>query len=183
MSETNSSSITEPTIKNGYAKQIGTIGAFFFIFGFITWVNGTLIPYLKIACELEDWQAYLVAFAFYISYTVMAIPSSKLLEKTGMIQGMRIGLIIMACGCLLFIPAALMRYYPLFLWGLFVVGAGTTLLQTAVNPYITLLGPSEKAAQRISIMGICNKMAGVCAPLILGAIILNNAGDLIKELA
>jgi FHS family L-fucose permease-like MFS transporter len=182
MSATNST-LTLPIVKNGYAKQIGTIGAFFFIFGFITWVNGTLIPYLKIACELEEWQAYLVTFAFYISYTIMAIPSSKLLERTGMVKGMRIGLVIMACGCLFFIPAALIRYYPLFLLGLFIVGAGTTLLQTAVNPYITLLGPAEKAAQRISIMGICNKLAGVIAPLILGAIILSNAGDLIKALA
>jgi len=181
MAET--STIPTTNIKNAYAKQIGTIGAFFFIFGFITWVNGTLIPYLRIACELEEWQAYLVTFAFYISYTAMAMPSSALLARTGMIKGMRIGLVIMALGCLLFIPAALIRYYPLFLLGLFVVGAGTTLLQTAVNPYITLLGPSEKAAQRMSIMGICNKLAGVVAPLILGAIILSNSGDLIKELA
>lgn len=175
--------IPQPTAKPGYVKQIGIIGAFFFIFGFITWVNGTLIPYLRIACELEEWQAYLVTFAFYISYTVMAIPSSNVLQRTGMIKGMRIGLAIMALGCLIFIPAALMRYYPLFLLGLFVVGGGMTLLQTAVNPYITLLGPSEKAAQRISIMGICNKLAGVLAPLILGAIILSNSADLIKELA
>lgn len=163
-------------------KQIVTIGAFFFIFGFITWVNGTLIPYLRIACELEEWQAYLVTFAFYISYTVMALPSSTLLQRTGMVKGMRIGLIIMAIGCAIFIPAALIRYYPLFLLGLFVVGTGTTLLQTAVNPYITLLGPREKAAQRISIMGICNKFAGVMAPIILGAIILKNSEGLIKEL-
>jgi FHS family L-fucose permease-like MFS transporter len=112
----------------------------------------------------------------------MAIPSSKLLEHTGMIKGMRIGLMIMALGCALFIPAAMMRYYPLFLLGLFVVGTGTTLLQTAVNPYITLLGPPEKAAQRISMMGICNKFAGVMAPLILGAIILHNSDGLIAEL-
>jgi FHS family L-fucose permease-like MFS transporter len=172
----------EVSVNKGLNKQIITIGAFFFIFGFITWVNGTLIPYLRIACELEEWQAYLVTFAFYISYTVMAIPSSKLLEYTGMVKGMRAGLIIMAFGCALFIPAALMRYYPLFLLGLFVVGTGTTLLQTAVNPYITLLGPPEKAAQRISMMGICNKFAGVLAPLILGAIILNNSDGLIREL-
>jgi FHS family L-fucose permease-like MFS transporter len=169
-------------VKNALTRQIITIGAFFFIFGFITWVNGTLIPYLRIACELEEWQAYLVTFAFYISYTVMAIPSSKILERTGMVKGMRVGLVIMAIGCALFIPAALMRYYPLFLLGLFVVGTGTTLLQTAVNPYITLLGPPEKAAQRISIMGICNKFAGVMAPLILGAIILKNSDGLIAEL-
>lgn len=169
-------------VKKDVSRQIITIGAFFFIFGFITWVNGTLIPYLRIACELEEWQAYLVTFAFYISYTVMAIPSSKLLQYTGMVKGMRAGLIIMALGCALFIPAAMIRYYPLFLLGLFVVGTGTTLLQTAVNPYITLLGPPEKAAQRISIMGICNKFAGVLAPLILGAIILKDSDGLIKEL-
>ncbi|MDB5011007.1 MAG: glucose/galactose transporter [Mucilaginibacter sp.] len=166
----------------GYRKQIITIGAFFFIFGFITWINGTLIPYLRIACELEEWQAYLVTFAFYISYTVMAIPSGRILQRTGIIKGMRIGLIIMAVGCILFIPAALIRYYPLFLLGLFIVGTGTTLLQTAVNPYITLLGAPEKAAQRISIMGICNKFAGVLAPIILGAIILKNSDGLIKRL-
>lgn len=173
---------SHPPVKNALTRQIITIGAFFFIFGFITWVNGTLIPYLRIACELEEWQAYLVTFAFYISYTLMAIPSSKILERTGMVKGMRVGLLIMAIGCALFIPAALMRYYPLFLLGLFVVGTGTTLLQTAVNPYITLLGPPEKAAQRISIMGICNKFAGVMAPLILGAIILKNSDGLIAEL-
>jgi len=174
---------TTTQVKNGYTKQIVTIGFFFFLFGFITWVNGTLIPYLRIACQLEEWQAYLVTFAFYISYTAMALPSSTILAKTGMVKGMRIGLIVMALGCLLFIPAALLRYYPMFLLGLFVVGGGTTLLQTAVNPYITLLGPSQNAAQRISIMGICNKLAGVIAPLILGAIILSNGNNLMKELA
>jgi glucose/galactose transporter len=166
-----------------YIKQIIILGAFFFMFGFITWINGTLIPYLRIACELEEWQAYFVTFAFYISYTFMALPSSRILQYTGIIKGMQTGLLIMAAGCLLFIPAALMRYYPLFLAGLFVVGAGTTLLQTAVNPYITKLGPAASAAQRISIMGICNKFAGILAPLILGAIILNNSDGLIAELA
>lgn len=169
--------------KSGKTGQIITVGGFFFIFGFITWVNGTLIPYLRIACQLEEWQAYLVTFAFYISYTAMAFPSSRLLQYTGMIKGMRIGLVVMALGCLLFIPAAYKRSYLLFLSGLFVTGAGTTLLQTAVNPYITLLGPANKAAQRMSIMGICNKGAGILAPLILGAIILKNSGGLIQELA
>lgn len=171
-----------PSKEKNYTAQIATIGGFFFIFGFLTWVNGTLIPYLKIACELEEWQAYLVVFAFYISYTVMALPSGKFLERTGMVSGMRIGLLIMAFGCVLFIPAALTRMFPLFLLGLFIVGAGLTLLQTAVNPYITLLGPPERAAQRISIMGICNKFAGVIAPIILGAILLHKSDLLISEL-
>ena len=167
----------------GTTRFIFIIGAFFFIFGFITWINGTLIPYLRIACELEEWQAYLVTFAFYISYTVMALPSSSLLQKTGMVKGMSIGLTVMALGCLVFVPAALHRSYLLFLAGLFLVGAGLTLLQTAVNPYITLLGPPEKAAQRMSIMGICSKVAGILAPLIMGSIILKNAGNLVAELA
>ncbi|GAB3795440.1 sugar MFS transporter [Spirosoma humi] len=171
------------TTTGSYTRQVMIIGFFFFTFGFVTWVNGTLIPYLRIACELEEWQAYLVTFAFYISYTVMALPSSRILQATGIIRGMQIGLLIMAFGCLLFVPAALLRTYPLFLTGLFVVGAGTTLLQTAVNPYITRLGSPERAAQRISIMGICNKFAGILAPLILGAIILNDSDGLLQELA
>lgn len=172
-----------PADGKGYGRKIMIIGGFFFIFGFITWVNGTLIPYLRIACELQEWQAYLVTFAFYISYTLMALPSSRILSRTGMVKGMQLGLVIMSAGCLLFIPAAVLRSYPLFLAGLFVIGTGTTLLQTAVNPYITLLGPPEKAARRMSIMGLCNKFAGVLAPLILGAIILNNSDGLINELA
>ncbi len=168
--------------QSGYTRQIVLIGIFFFIFGFITWINGTLIPYLKIACQLEEWQAYLVAFAFYIAYTIMALPSGRLLRHTGMIGGMKWGLMIMAAGCLCFIPAALHREYLIFLIGLFIMGTGLTVLQTAVNPYITLLGPSASAARRISIMGICNKFAGVIAPIIFGAIILNNAGGLMEEL-
>lgn len=159
------------------------LGILFFIFGFITWLNGTLIPYLKIACELNNFQSLLVAFAFYISYFVMALPSSWILQKTGLKKGMRIGLLVMAWGAILFIPAALTRTYGLFLTGLFVIGAGLSLLQTASNPYITIVGPIESAAKRISIMGICNKIAGILAPLILGAIILSDADTLINELS
>jgi glucose/galactose transporter len=166
-----------------YYYQLCIIGLFFFIFGFITWANGTLIPYLKIACNLQhQWQAYLVTFAFYISYTVMAIPCGIILKKTGMIKGMQLGLFIMALGCILFVPAANSRAYELFLLGLFVIGTGLTILQTAVNPYVTILGPLESAAQRISIMGICSKSAGALAPIILGVIILQNSNDLTEEL-
>lgn len=174
-----------PTTTNSpkTTKYVIIIGAFFFIFGFITWINGTLIPYLRIACELEEWQAYLVTFAFYISYTIMAIPSSALLARTGMIKGMSIGLGVMALGCLVFVPAAYTRNYMMFLVGLFGVGTGLTLLQTAVNPYITLLGPADTAAKRISMMGICNKVAGILAPLVIGSIILKNANGLVEELA
>ena len=152
------------------------IGSLFFIFGFVTWVNGTLIPYLKIACELEtDFQAFLVTFAFFIAYTVMAIPSSYVLRATGYKKGMAIGLFIMAVGAILFVPAAQSRNFGLFLVGLFIIGTGLTILQTASNPYVTIIGPAESAATRISVMGVANKIAGGLAVLIFGSLLLENA--------
>src|SRR5690349_19070353 len=148
------------------------IGLMFFIIGFVSWINAILIPYFKIACELTYFQAYLVAFAFYISYFVMSVPSAFLLKRTGFKRGMMFAFWIMAIGAFTFIPAAFTRTYEIFLVGLFGLGAGLSVLQTAVNPYITVLGPKESAAQRISIMGICNKFAGILAPLIFAAVIL-----------
>jgi len=149
------------------------IGVLFFIFGFITWVNSTLIPYLQTACELTPNQAILVTFATYIAYAVMAFPSSWVLKKIGFKKGMIYGLLIMALGALIFIPSAHTRFYWMFLCGLFIIGIGLALLQTAVNPYITILGPIESAARRISVMGICNKGAGAIAPLIMGSLLLS----------
>jgi FHS family L-fucose permease-like MFS transporter len=162
------------TAKKGMPPII-IIGALFFIFGFVTWLNSVLIPYLKLACELNNFESYLVAFAFYISYLVMAIPSASVLKVTGYKKGMALGLVVMGVGALVFIPAALTRTYGLFLLGLFIQGTGLALLQTASNPYITILGPAESAAKRISIMGICNKVAGAIAPIVLGAIALKDA--------
>jgi FHS family L-fucose permease-like MFS transporter len=159
------------------------LGSFFFIFGFVTWLNGTLIPYFKISCQLSDAESYLVAFAFYISYVVMALPCAWILKKTGLKKGMMLGLLVMAAGALIFIPAAHARAYGLFLTGLFVIGTGLTILQTASNPYVTIVGPIESAAKRISIMGICNKVAGTLAPIIMGAVILSDADALVKELS
>ncbi|WP_048905067.1 sugar MFS transporter [Pedobacter sp. V48] len=158
------------------------IGILFFIFGFVTWLSAVLIPYLQIACELNNFQSYLVAFAFYISYFVMGVPSGWLLKTTGFKKGMSLGLLLVAAGSLLFIPAALNREYTVFLLGLFVQGAGLTVLQTASNPYVTILGPRESAARRISFMGICNGIAGAIAPVILGAVILNDADALKSKL-
>jgi MFS transporter, FHS family, L-fucose permease len=169
------SNATPRTNLNVYLFSITIIGVLFFIFGFITWANSQLIPYLKIACELTVAQSYLVATAFFAAYFFMAIPSSYILGKTGYKKGMSLGLLIMAIGAILFIPAANARSYPLFLGGLFIIGTGLALLQTASNPYVTVLGPIESAAQRISIMGICNKIAGIIAVYILGSIILENA--------
>jgi glucose/galactose transporter len=169
--------------KKDYILSISIIGLFFFIFGFVTWLNGILIPFLRTACELNDFEAYFVTFAFYVSYLVMALPSSVLLKKTGFKNGMSIGLWIMAAGALIFIPAAMTRTFSLFLFGLFVEGTGLALLQTASNPYITIIGPPESAAKRISIMGIANKFAGAIAPIILASIILKDSLALEEKLA
>jgi FHS family L-fucose permease-like MFS transporter len=165
-----------------YWTSITIIGILFFIFGFVTWLNGILIPYLKIACELTTFESLLVAFAFYISYFVMALPSSWVLSKTGFKNGMMVGLLIMSVGALIFIPAAMTRTYSIFLGGLFVMGTGLAILQTASNPNITIIGPRETAAKRISIMGICNKIAGAIAPLILAYFILSDGDAFVLKL-
>lgn len=160
------------------------IGLLFFIFGFVSWINAILIPYFKIACELTNFQAYLVAFAFYISYFVMSVPSAYLLKRVGFKKGMMYGFWIMAVGAFIFVPAAYVRTYEIFLMGLFAIGAGLAVLQTAANPYITVLGPKERAAQRISIMGICNKGAGILAPILFAAVILRASdSELFNQLA
>ena len=165
-------------------NPIVIIGALFFIFGFVTWLNSLLIPYLEIACELTKFQSYFVTFAFYIAYLVMAPISTRVLNMFGFKNGMSVALIVMAIGAILFIPAALSRTYELFLLGLFIMGSGLAILQTASNPYITIVGPPESAAKRISIMGICNKLAGAAAPLILGLFLhLDKADALIAELS
>ena len=165
-------------------KAVIIIGILFFVFGFITWLNGTLIPFLKLACQLEnDIQAFFVTFAFYMAYFFLAIPSSVILKKTGFKNGMALGLLVMAIGSIIFVPAANARSFGLFLTGLFVQGMGLALLQTASNPYISIAGPIESAAKRISIMGICNKVAGMLSPLILGALVLKNATAIEEQVA
>ena len=158
------------------------IAGLFFIFGFVTWINGALIPFMKTINELTDAQSYLVASASYISFVVMALPASYLLNKIGYRKGMSIGLVIMAIGALVFIPAAEARTYWMFLTGIFIQGVGMTILQTAANPYITILGPIESGAKRIAIMGIANKVAGSLGSLIFGAILLSGIDDVKEQL-
>ena len=153
------------------------IGGLFFVFGFVTWINGALIPFLMIACELTHLQAYLVTLAFYIAYTVMALPMSLVLRRTGYKNGLALGLVLMAAGALVFIPAAMLRTYGVFLGGLFVMGTGLAILQTAANPYIVLIGPARTAAVRISIMGLLNKGAGILAPLVFTALVLADVAE------
>jgi len=153
------------------------IGILFFIFGFVTWLNGSLIPFLKLLLDLDSFEALFVTFAFYIAYTVMALPMASLLERTGYKNGMAIGLGVMSIGSLLFIPAAFSASFSLFLVALFTLGTGLTILQTASNPYIVLVGPIESAAMRISIMGLINKSAGILAPIVFTVLIFSDMGS------
>lgn len=149
------------------------LGCLFFVFGLVSWVNSILVPYFKVACDLHsEVQGYLAQFAFYIAYLVMTIPASALLSRTGYKKGALIGLWILAAGALLFIPAALTRTYNMFLLALFTMGTALAILQTVANPFVTIIGPIESAAKRISIVGICNKFAGILAPLIFSAVVI-----------
>lgn len=159
------------------------VGGLFFVMGFLSWMNAILIPYFKVACELSNFASYLVAFAFYISYFVMSVPAGYLLKKYGFRKGLMVGFLIMAIGAFIFVPAAYMRSYQTFLLGLFSLGAGLAIIQTAANPYITILGPIERAAQRFSIMGIFNKGAGILAPIVFASIILKSTdNDLFRQI-
>ncbi|WP_276134731.1 sugar MFS transporter [Polluticoccus soli] len=169
--------------KQSYTTSLFLVGCLFFIFGFVTWLNGTLIPFLKAACELNNFQSYFVTFAFFISYFVMALPSSAILRATGFKKGMSLGLFVMAIGTVIFIPAAMQRSFTFFLIGLFTQGLGLSILQTATNPYVTILGSEESAARRISIMGIANKVAGILSPLILATILLGDIDTVKTKLA
>jgi len=168
--------------KSSYRVSVTIIGILFFIFGFVTWLNGPLITYVKLAFDLDtDSKAFWVTTAFYMAYFFLALPSSWILERTGMKKGMALGLLVMAVGTFVFGHFATQRNYTVSLWGLFIIGSGLSLLQTASNPYISIVGPIESAAQRISIMGICNKVAGMLSPIVLGAFVLKDIDKLEEQ--
>ncbi|HVI57876.1 MAG TPA: sugar MFS transporter [Luteimonas sp.] len=167
----------------GTAGSIAIIGLLFFIFGFVTWLNGPLISFARLAFDVSEALAFLIPSAFYISYFCLALPSSWLLRRTGMKKGMALGLLVMAVGAAVFGECTTARVYPGAVGGVFLIGAGLAILQTAANPYISILGPIESAAQRIAVMGICNKCAGILAPLLIGAFVLHGMGDLAAQVA
>lgn len=169
-------------IQNSYLRSVSIIGSMFFIFAFVAWLNSVLIPYLKIACELTNFEANLIGTIFYISYLVMPLPSTRILRFIGFKKSMSVGLLVIALGCILLIPAATYRSYSFFITGLFIQGLGLAVLQTASNPYMTILGPLQNAATRLCIMGICHKAAVVIAPVILSSIVLSDADLLINHL-
>lgn len=162
----------------GNIGSIAIIGALFFVFGFVTWLNGPLISFAQLAFNVSEAAAFLIPFAFYISYFCLALPSALILKKTGMKKGMALGLFVMAIGAVVFGQFTTQRVFSGAVTGIFMIGAGLAILQTAANPYISILGPIESAAQRIAVMGICNKVAGIIAPLVFGTFVMQGMGDL-----
>jgi FHS family L-fucose permease-like MFS transporter len=167
-----SSNSTYDAGKN-YMVPLMIIIALFFVFGFVTNVNDILIPHLKKACELNNFQSAFVQSAFFGAYFFMSLPAGAILRKTGYKKGIVLGLAIAALGAFLFVPSAMTRQYGFFLFALAVLASGITLLQVAANPYISVLGPSDKAASRLSMMGFANSLAGTLSPFIFGSLLLS----------
>ena len=174
---------TATVAANRHFGSIAIIGLLFFIMGFFTWINGPLITFVKLAFDLDEVKAFFVVFVFYISYFMLALPASWVLKRTGLKKGLALSLFVMAVGAALFGELSTQRVYAGALTGLFVIGGGLAMLQTAVNPYISILGPIESAAQRIAVMGICNKVAGMLAPLLIGSLVLHGIGDLATQVS
>ena len=164
------------------ARSIAIAGGLFFIIGFFTWLNGPLITFVRLAFDLNEVNSFLVLMVFYLSYFVLALPASLILRRTGLKRGLSLSLTVMAVGAAMFGEFATRRWYPGALTGLFTIGGGLALLQTAINPYVSILGPIDGAARRIALMGICNKAAGIAAPLVIGALVLRGIGDLAAQL-
>lgn len=160
--------------KHSSLLPMAIVAVLFFILGFATWLNGSLMPYLKQILQLSPFQASLIIFSFYIAVTFTALPSAWVIRKVGYKNGMALGMGVMMVAGLLFIPAAKTQIFALFLLAQLIMGTGQTLLQTAVNPYVVRIGPEESAAARVSVMGILNKGAGVVAPMVFTALILSN---------
>ncbi len=177
------SAVPAASARPNVATSIAIVGVLFFLIGFFTWLNGPLITFVKLAFELSEVGAFLVLMVFYLSYFFLALPASWILRRTGLKKGLSLSLLVMAGGAALFGEFATQRWYPGALGGLFVIGSGLALLQTAINPYISILGPIETAARRIALMGICNKIAGMLAPVLIGTVVLHGIGDLSATVA
>ncbi|AII53513.1 sugar MFS transporter [Hymenobacter sp. APR13] len=180
---TSSTPLAPAGTTRSYAGPMVLMTTLFFLFGAVTNFNDVLMPYLKDVCQLTDFQSTAVQSAFFGAYFLMSLPAGKLLERMGFKRGIVLGLLIMACGALLFVPAANSRTFGLFLLALSFLGAGITLLQVAANPYVSVLGPARTAASRVSIVGVANGLGGTISPLIGGLILFGGSAVLKAQLA
>ncbi|TGE24086.1 MFS transporter [Hymenobacter aquaticus] len=178
-----SSAASASTATRSYAGPMLLMTTLFFLFGAVTNFNDVLMPYLKDVCQLTDLQSSLVQSAFFGAYFLMSLPAGKVLERIGFKRGIVLGLLVMAFGAMLFVPAANSRTFGLFLLALSLLGAGVTLLQVAANPYVSVLGPARTAASRVSIVGVANGLGGTISPLIGGLILFGGSAVLKAQLA
>jgi FHS family L-fucose permease-like MFS transporter len=180
---TSPNTTSNAAVTTNYTAPLIIVITLFFTFGFVTNLNDILIPHLKRACELTDFQSSLVQFAFFGAYFLMSIPAGNILNRIGYKNGIVLGLGICALGAFLFLPAAFTRQYPFFLLALAVLASGVTLLQVAANPYVSVLGPAHKAASRLSLMGAFNSLAGTLSPLIGGMLLLSGVDYTAQQIA
>lgn len=176
-SETKHAALTSP----GYLVPFITVTALFFIFGFITTLNMALVPHLKSIFNLEYGPAMLADSAFFLAFFIFSSPSSKVIEWIGYKRTMVVSLFIQVVGCALFIPAAKLVSFPLFLTAVFIVGAGITALQVSANPYVAILGPEPTASVRLTLAQAFNSIGCAIAPLVAGAFILEDSSKVLSK--
>ncbi|MBE7731208.1 sugar MFS transporter [Komagataeibacter sp. FXV3] len=163
-------------------RPLAIMAGLFFIIGFVTWLNGPLITFVQVAFSLGPVGAFLVPMCFYLSYLACAFPAMGLARRVGLRDGIVLALVIMAAGTCVFGECVGQRWYPGALSGLSVLGAGLTLLQVTVNPYVTMLGPPQGAARRIATMGIANKVSGIIAPIIFSVLVMHDIAGVMAHL-
>lgn len=168
--------ISSPAGAYGW-RPVLIMAALFFSIGFVTWLNGPLITFVQVAFNLSDVASFLVPVCFYLAYFVFPLPATLLSKRIGLRHGLVVSLAIMALGTGLFGECVNARWYAGALSGLTVIGAGLSLLQITINPYVSFLGDHDRAAQRIAIMGVANKFAGIVAPALFAIIVMPHVGD------
>ncbi len=177
-------SVAAPTSSRKAALAVVT--SLFFMWGFVTVLNDVLIPHLKSIFDLKYAKASLIQFAFFLAYFVFSLPAAKLIDRAGYKRTMVIGVLVMGVGALLFIPAAMVPSYPLFLCALMVLAAGITALQVAANPYVAVLGPPQTASSRLNLAQAFNSVGTAIAPYLGGYLILSAAStsmDTVRQMS
>jgi len=157
--------------RSPFLIPLAIVGILFFLLGFFLGINGLLIPFLKKAFSLSHAESYLVLTATFSAFVIFGYPAGVLIQKTGYRRGIALSFVLFAIGLYLFVPSAGLESFPLFLLASFISGTGNTVLQAAINPYITILGPVESAAKRMCLMTICNRSGWAIAPIFLALFI------------
>src|ERR1017187_9727973 len=177
-----STAATAPDSSSSYGAPLAVVTTLFFMWGFLTCLNDILVPHLKSIFDLSYAKIMLIQFSFFGAYFLFSIPSAKIIDWIGYQRSMVVGLITMGLGAFLFVPAASVPSYPLFLGALIVLAAGITCLQVAANPYVTVLGKPETASSRLNLTQAFNSLGTFLAPFFGGLLILSSAPKTMDEI-